>query len=74
MSNGDHLTRNRGAIRFLLLALGVPQALIGLWALFGRPPGDLAEDRYLEAWADSALRLLETHGLLEEAATKEARR
>ena len=35
MSNGDHLTRNRGAIRFLLLALGVPQALIGLWALFG---------------------------------------
>ena len=35
MSNGDHLTRNRGAIRFLLLALGVPQALIGLWALLG---------------------------------------
>jgi alkylhydroperoxidase family enzyme len=33
MSNGDHLTRNRGAIRFLLLALGLPQALIGLWAL-----------------------------------------
>lgn len=35
MSHGDHLTRHRGAIRFLLLALGVPQALIGLWALFG---------------------------------------
>ena len=34
MSNGDHLTADRGAIRFLLLALGVPQALIGLWALF----------------------------------------
>jgi alkylhydroperoxidase family enzyme len=33
MSYGDHLTRNRGAIRFLLLALGIPQALIGLWAL-----------------------------------------
>jgi alkylhydroperoxidase family enzyme len=33
MSNGDHLTRNRGAIRFLMLALGIPQALIGLWAL-----------------------------------------
>lgn len=33
MSYGDHITRNRGAIRFLLLALGVPQALIGLWAL-----------------------------------------
>jgi hypothetical protein len=30
MSHGDHLTRNRGPIRFLLLALGVPQALIGL--------------------------------------------
>ncbi len=33
MSNGDHLTAHRGAIRFLLLALGIPQALIGLWAL-----------------------------------------
>jgi AcrR family transcriptional regulator len=41
--------------------------------LFGRPPGDLPKDRYLEAWADSALRLLETHGLV-EAETKEARR
>jgi alkylhydroperoxidase family enzyme len=35
MSHGDHLTTNRGAIRFLALALGIPQALIGLWALFG---------------------------------------
>ena len=35
VSNGDHLTADRGAIRFLLLALGVPQALIGLWALLG---------------------------------------
>jgi alkylhydroperoxidase family enzyme len=34
MSHGDHITRHRGAIRFLLLALGGPQALIGLWALF----------------------------------------
>jgi hypothetical protein len=33
MGNGDHITRNRGAIRFLLFALGIPQALIGLWAL-----------------------------------------
>ncbi len=33
MSYGDHITRNRGAIRFLLFALGIPQALIGLWAL-----------------------------------------
>ena len=41
--------------------------------LFGRPPGDLAEDRYIEAWADSALRLLDTHGLLGEATTEEVR-
>ncbi|MBA2631268.1 MAG: carboxymuconolactone decarboxylase family protein [Thermoleophilaceae bacterium] len=33
MTHGDHITGHRGAIRFLLLALGVPQALIGLWAL-----------------------------------------
>ncbi|MEX1142551.1 MAG: carboxymuconolactone decarboxylase family protein [Thermoleophilaceae bacterium] len=33
MNHGDHLTRNRGPVRFVLLALGVPQALIGLWAL-----------------------------------------
>jgi 4-carboxymuconolactone decarboxylase len=33
MSHGDDITRHRGAIRFLLLALGIPQALIGLWAL-----------------------------------------
>jgi hypothetical protein len=31
--HGDDITRNRGAIRFLLLALGIPQAVIGLWAL-----------------------------------------
>lgn len=35
MNHGDHISRNRGAIRFLLLALGIPQALIGLWALLG---------------------------------------
>jgi AhpD family alkylhydroperoxidase len=34
VTHGDHITRNREAIRFLLLALGIPQALIGLWALF----------------------------------------
>lgn len=33
MSHGDHLTRNRGPIRALLVLLGVPQGLIGLWAL-----------------------------------------
>ncbi|MBN1530802.1 MAG: carboxymuconolactone decarboxylase family protein [Thermoleophilaceae bacterium] len=34
MSNGDHLTTHRGLTRVLLLALGVPQALVGVWALF----------------------------------------
>jgi alkylhydroperoxidase family enzyme len=33
MSYGDHITRNRGATRFLLFALGIPQVLIGFWAL-----------------------------------------
>ena len=33
VTHGDHITRNRGAIRFLLFALGIPQALIGLMAL-----------------------------------------
>jgi alkylhydroperoxidase family enzyme len=33
VSDGDQITRNRGAVRFVLLALGVPQALIGAWAL-----------------------------------------
>jgi 4-carboxymuconolactone decarboxylase len=33
LSYGDHITRNRGAIRFVLLALAVPQAMSGLWAL-----------------------------------------
>jgi alkylhydroperoxidase family enzyme len=42
MSFGDHITRNRGAIRFLLLALGLPQALIGAWALLA--PGSFYDD------------------------------
>jgi AcrR family transcriptional regulator len=41
--------------------------------LFGRPPGDVEEDRYLELWADCALTLLEAHGLVPAATTKEAR-
>jgi AhpD family alkylhydroperoxidase len=42
MSYGDHVTRNRGAIRFLLFALAIPQALIGLWALLA--PGSFYDD------------------------------
>jgi alkylhydroperoxidase family enzyme len=34
MTADDHITAHRGGIRFLLLALGIPQGLIGLWALF----------------------------------------
>lgn len=34
MSHGDNITTHRGPIRGLLLVLGIPQALIGLWALF----------------------------------------
>ncbi len=33
MSTDDRIARHRGGIRFLLLALGIPQGLIGLWAL-----------------------------------------
>ena len=36
-----------------------------LTTLFGRPPGDLDEDRYLDTWTASAVSLLEAHGLLE---------
>jgi len=52
MSYGDHITRNRGAIRFLLLALGIPQALIGLWALLA--PGSFYDDFPVgtDGWVD----------------------
>ena len=45
-----------------------------LETLFGRPPGDLDEDRYLDTWTASAVSLLEAHGLVPEAPTKEARK
>ena len=44
-----------------------------LETLFGRPPGDVDEDRYLDTWTRSALSLLEAHGLVAGATTKEAR-
>ena len=40
--------------------------------LFGKPPGDVGEDRYLATWADSASRMLEAIGLVPRATTKEA--
>jgi AcrR family transcriptional regulator len=33
-------------------------------ALFGRPPGDLSEERFLDVWTDSTIKLLEAHGLV----------
>ncbi len=42
--------------------------------LFGRAPGDLDEDRYLNTWTASAVSLLEAHGLVPDAPTKEARK
>jgi alkylhydroperoxidase family enzyme len=52
MSYGDHITRNRGAIRFLLLALGIPQALIGFWALLA--PSSFYDDfpAGTDGWVD----------------------
>lgn len=34
MTDPDRIATHRGGIRFLLLALGIPQGLIGLWAVF----------------------------------------
>lgn len=34
MTSDDRISEHRGGLRFLLLALGIPQGLIGLWALF----------------------------------------
>jgi AcrR family transcriptional regulator len=32
--------------------------------LFGRPAGDLSEERFLDVWTDSTIKLLEAHGLV----------
>jgi AcrR family transcriptional regulator len=42
--------------------------------LFGRAPGDLDEHRYLDTWTASAVSLLEAHGLVPGAPTKEERK
>ena len=42
-----------------------------LETLFGRPPGDVDEDRFIEAWADGSLALLAEHGLVEKTPEKE---
>jgi hypothetical protein len=52
VNHGDRVTRNRGAIRFLLLALAIPQALIGLWAVVA--PSSFHDDFPVgtEGWVD----------------------
>ena len=37
-----------------------------LETLFGRPPGDVDEERFIEAWADASLALLAEHGLMDK--------
>ena len=44
-----------------------------LETLFGRPPGDVDEDRFIEAWADAHLALLAEHGLIDKPPDKERR-
>jgi AcrR family transcriptional regulator len=43
-----------------------------LETIFGRPPGDLDEERYLETWTRSASSLLEAHGLIAGPTKQEA--
>lgn len=42
-----------------------------LETLFGRPPGDVGEDRFIEAWTDASLALLAGHGLVDKTPEKE---
>jgi hypothetical protein len=48
----DRIDRNRAALRFLLLALGIPQGLIGLWAVIA--PRSFHDDFPVgtEGWVD----------------------
>ncbi len=42
-----------------------------LETLFGRPPGDVDEERFIETWADASLALLAEHNLVDETLAKE---
>lgn len=42
-----------------------------LETLFGRPPGDVDEDRFIEAWTDASLALLASHDLVDKTPEKE---
>lgn len=52
MNRDDRIDRNRAALRFLLLALAVPQGLIGLWAVIA--PSSFHDDFPIgtEGWVD----------------------
>ncbi len=43
-----------------------------LETIFGRPPGDVDQEHYLDTWTRSALSLLEAHGLIAGSMNKEA--
>jgi AcrR family transcriptional regulator len=43
-----------------------------LETIFGRPPGDVDEERYLDTWTRSASSLLEAHGLIAGPIKQEA--
>jgi hypothetical protein len=43
-----------------------------LETIFGRPPGGLEQDQYLDTWTRSALSLLEAHGLITGPTKQEA--
>jgi hypothetical protein len=42
-----------------------------LETLFGRPPGDVDEDRFIDAWAEASLALLAEHDLVDTTPEKE---
>jgi hypothetical protein len=42
-----------------------------LETLFGRPPGDVDEERFIETWADASLALLAEHDLVDKTPAKE---
>jgi len=42
-----------------------------LETLFGHPPGDVDEDRFIDAWTDASLTLLARHGLVDQTPEKE---
>jgi AcrR family transcriptional regulator len=45
-----------------------------LETLFGRPPGDVDEDRFIEAWVAAGLALLAAHDLVDKTPEKEKAR